>query len=105
MVSDLVKPDSRSCVRNSRWAWGSSQALVLGIVFATSGISIAQQNPDGKLPVTSVPWFDKELMTRTLKSLEKVAERVPAYDLYFEKTAETPQFIAEMLAETAHIST
>jgi hypothetical protein len=53
------------------------------------------------LPVTSVPWFDAELMDLTLSSLDKVAARVPVYDLYFTKTAETPQFIAELLAETA----
>lgn len=51
------------------------------------------------LPVASVPWFDGNLTAQTLSSLENVAAKVPAYDLYFPKTAETPQFIANMLAE------
>jgi len=49
------------------------------------------------LPVTSVPWFDEGLMAGTLKTLEAVAQRVPAYDLHFTKSSETADFIAEML--------
>jgi hypothetical protein len=51
------------------------------------------------LPVTSVPWFDEELMAGTLKTLEAVAQMVPAYDLHFTKTAETADFIANMLTQ------
>lgn len=49
------------------------------------------------LPVTSVPWFDDELMTPALKTVEEIAENVPAYNLHFTKTSDTPQFIAGMI--------
>lgn len=49
------------------------------------------------MPVTSIPWFDEEIMSSVLQTLEKIAEKIPAYDLHFTKTAETSEFIADML--------
>lgn len=47
--------------------------------------------------MTSVPWFDDALTSATLKTLEDIATRIPAYDLYFPNSPETPAFLADML--------
>ncbi len=47
------------------------------------------------LPVTSIPWYDQEIMSKILTFCEGLVTSVPAYDLYFKPGPE----VAELLEE------
>jgi hypothetical protein len=40
------------------------------------------------LPVTSIPWYDREIMSEILTFCEDLISNVPIYDLYFKPTVE-----------------
>lgn len=40
------------------------------------------------MPVTSIPWYDKEIMTRILTFCEDLISNIPAYDFYFKPGTE-----------------
>lgn len=58
-----------------------------------------QQAVERFMPVTSVPWFDEQLTTLSLKHIEKLARTIPAYDLHFTATPSAPSLIARVLEE------
>ena len=40
------------------------------------------------LPVTSIPWYDREIMSEILTFCEDLISNVPIYDLHFKPTEE-----------------
>ena len=47
-----------------------------------------QQALERLLPVTSIPWYDREIMPKILTFCEDVISLVPTYDLYFKPSIE-----------------
>jgi hypothetical protein len=47
------------------------------------------------LPVTSVLWYDKALVTSALTVCEDIAVKIPAYELYFRPDSELRNFIEQ----------
>ena len=43
-----------------------------------------QETFERLLPVTSIPWYDKEIMPEILLFCESVASQIPAYELHFK---------------------
>ena len=50
------------------------------------------------LPVTSIPWYDRETIPSIFAFLEKLVSRVPAYLLRFRPTPEVADVIAEFVS-------
>ncbi len=48
------------------------------------------------MPVTTVPWFDQDLVTGALAHVEELSRVIPAYDLHFARD----QGAAELIADT-----
>lgn len=49
------------------------------------------------LPVTSIPWFDPEAMTRILGFCENLLSQVPIYRFFFTPGPEAVEFLADAL--------
>ena len=47
------------------------------------------------MPVSSIPWYDKEAVINLLDFCEDLASSVPVYDLYFKPTTEVVDFFLE----------
>ncbi|MCL5023992.1 MAG: hypothetical protein M1497_11630 [Nitrospirae bacterium] len=50
------------------------------------------------MPVTSIPWFDREAVTAILLFCEDLVLNVPAYDLHFIPGAEVVSFFEEFIS-------
>lgn len=50
------------------------------------------------MPVTSIPWFDKDVMPQILNFCEELVSNVPAYELYFKPDKGVADFLAEFNA-------
>jgi len=49
------------------------------------------------LPVTSVPWYDGEVVSRVLAFLDDLLARVPTFDLHFKPTAGVADLVEELI--------
>ncbi len=49
------------------------------------------------LPVTSIPWYDREIMPKILHFCEDLVTHVPAYDLYFRPDVEVLAILKEFI--------
>lgn len=47
------------------------------------------------MPVTSIPWFDKDVMPKILNFCEDLVSNVPSYELYFKPDTEVVKFLEE----------
>jgi hypothetical protein len=47
------------------------------------------------LPVTSIPWYDRELIDRITSFCEALTAQIPAYDLFFAPTPGVVDFLLE----------
>lgn len=69
----------------------SKSAPLSGIFFTRQGLThrikkIGRKQAFEKLlPVTSIPWYDRSLVTEMLTFIEELVTRVPAYELCFRK--------------------
>lgn len=50
------------------------------------------------LPVTSIPWYDQEMMTQSLVFCEELISRIPAYNLDFKPDTEVVDVLEEFLS-------
>jgi len=51
------------------------------------------------LPVVSIPWYDKEIMTRILIFCEDLISRIPAYTLGFKPDTEVVNVLEEFVSQ------
>jgi hypothetical protein len=47
------------------------------------------------MPVTSIPWFDRDVMPKILNFCEELVLNIPAYQLYFKPDTEVVKFLEE----------
>jgi len=47
------------------------------------------------LPVTSIPWYDREIMSEILTFCEDLISGVPIYELYFKPSVEVVDLFKE----------
>lgn len=47
------------------------------------------------MPVTSIPWFDRDVMPKILNFCEELVSNIPAYELYFKPDTEVVKFLEE----------
>lgn len=45
------------------------------------------------MPVTSIPWFDRDVMPKILNFCEELVSNIPAYQLYFKPDTEVADFL------------
>ena len=45
------------------------------------------------MPVTSIPWFDRDVMPQILNFCEELVSNIPAYQLYFKPDTEVADFL------------
>jgi hypothetical protein len=45
------------------------------------------------MPVTSIPWFDRDVMPQILNFCEELVSNIPAYQLYFKPDTEVSDFL------------
>lgn len=45
------------------------------------------------MPVTSIPWFDRDVMPQILNFCEELVSNIPAYQLYFKPDTELADFL------------
>lgn len=50
------------------------------------------------LPVTSIPWYDQEIMTKILNFCEDVIFNIPAYELYFKPDFEVVDVLEKFVS-------
>lgn len=50
------------------------------------------------MPVTSIPWFDRDVMPRILDFCEELVSNIPAYQFYFKPDAEAVDCLKEFVA-------
>jgi len=50
------------------------------------------------MPVTSIPWYDEEIMTKGLLFCEHMVSGVPAYDLFFKPDSEVVDVLEKYLS-------
>lgn len=50
------------------------------------------------MPVTSIPWYDKEILPEILRNCEALVSSVPAYDLYFKPTVEVVDVLEKFIS-------
>lgn len=58
----------------------------------------SQEAIERLLPVTSIPWYDKEVMPAILDLCEELISRVPAYELYFKPGVEVVDVIETFIS-------
>ena len=51
------------------------------------------------MPVTSIPWYDKEILPEILRNCEDLVSCVSAYDLYFKPTVEVVDVLEKFISE------
>ena len=49
------------------------------------------------MPVTSIPWFDRDVMPKILNFCEELVSNIPAYQLYFKPDTEVVKFLEEFV--------
>jgi len=49
------------------------------------------------LPVTSVPWYDREAMSGVLSFCDALLAQIPAYDLHFKPGARVAELVEELI--------
>jgi len=54
------------------------------------------------LPVTSIPWYDREIMSEILTFCEDLILNVPIYELYFKPSVEVVDVFEKFVSETAN---
>jgi hypothetical protein len=57
-----------------------------------------QQALERLLPVTSIPWYDREIVPAILSFYEELVAQVPAYELHFKPTVEVAGFLEKFVA-------
>lgn len=50
------------------------------------------------MPVTSIPWFDRDVMPRILDFCEELVSNIPAYQFYFKPDAESVDCLKEFVS-------
>ena len=75
-----------------------------GIVFIRHGTEntvreIPNQTAlENLLPVTSIPWYDRDVMLWILSFCEEMISSVPTYELHFKPTVEVVDVLAELVS-------
>jgi len=77
--------------------WPGEEGIAINKSVPLSGIFFISHGSDNKikeidkkealerlLPVTSIPWYDQEIMTKILNFCEDVISNIPAYKLHFK---------------------
>ncbi len=77
--------------------WPGEEGIAINKSVPLSGIFFISHGSDNRikeidkkealeklLPVTSIPWYDQEIMTKILNFCEDVISNIPAYELYFK---------------------
>lgn len=54
------------------------------------------------LPVMSIPWYDREMITSLTSFCEALVRRIPAYDLHFTPDAGVTAWLDEFVAQRKH---
>jgi len=54
------------------------------------------------LPVTSIPWYEEESMTKAISFCEDITSHVPSYNLQFMPETGVPQFFHDFHKESFH---
>lgn len=76
-----------------------------GIFFIAHGSynRIEEINPqkafERLMPVTSIPWYDREVMPNILLFCEDLISHIPAYDLYFKPDIEVVKFFENFVSK------
>jgi hypothetical protein len=81
--------------------WPGEEGIAINKSIPLSGIFFISHGSDNKikeidkkealerlLPVTSIPWYDQEIMTKILNFCEDMISHIPAYELYFKPDVE-----------------
>jgi|WetSurMetagenome_2_1015567.scaffolds.fasta_scaffold07409_4 hypothetical protein len=82
----------------------NSSSPLCGIFFIRQGAEniIKELQPKEALerliPVTSIPWYDEEIMTKVLLFCEYMVSGVPAYDLFFKPDSEVVDVLEKYLS-------
>jgi hypothetical protein len=82
----------------------NSSSPLCGIFFIRQGAEniIKELQPKEALerliPVTSIPWYDEEIMTKVLFFCEHMVSVVPAYDLFFKPDSEISDVLEKYLS-------
>ncbi|MEW6358022.1 MAG: hypothetical protein AB1696_16935 [Planctomycetota bacterium] len=50
------------------------------------------------LPVTSIPWYDRDVMLHILSFCEEMFSDIPAYELHFKPTIEVADVLAQLVS-------
>jgi hypothetical protein len=58
-----------------------------------------QQAFEKILPVTSIPWYEEESMSKMLFFCEELTSSTPAYNLFFRADSDTPDFLYTFISE------
>lgn len=92
--------------------WPGEEGIAINKSVPLSGIFFISHGSDNKikeidkrealerlLPVTSIPWYDQEIMTKILNFCEDVISNIPAYELYFKPGAEVVDVFEKFISE------
>lgn len=56
-----------------------------------------QKSFEKLLPITSIPWYEEDLMSKMLSFCEKISSSIPSYDLYFTANENISNFLYDFI--------